>query len=85
MTALSVDLLEKFKTEHGFSLGELEHIYWLLEESDRRLYKALAIEEKAGREVSEELSEQIYWIAHELTEGAEKLELTITELKGTIR
>jgi hypothetical protein len=85
MTPLSVDLYEKFKAEHGFSLRNLEHIWWLLSECDRRLYQALAAEEKAGREVSEELSGQISWIAEELEEGALELKLTLIDLRETIR
>jgi hypothetical protein len=85
MTALSVDLYEKFRTQYGFSLIDLEHICWLLAESDRRLYQALAAEEKAGREVSEELSGQIAWIAQELEEGALELKLTIADLREAIR
>jgi hypothetical protein len=85
MTALSVDLYEKFKTEHGFSLSDLEYVCWLLSDCDRRLYQALAAEEKAGREVSEELSEQISWIAGELEDEGEKLKFIVVDLREAIR
>jgi hypothetical protein len=85
MTTLSVDLYEKFKVEHGFSLRDLEHICWLLFESNRRLYQALAAEKKAGREASDELSGEIAWVRQELEEGTEELKLIVIDLREAIR